>query len=571
MPTGRSPSFKQIFATTLPQRWVLFFHLTACLAFMACFAGSAEAQPLRIGVSPAVHPKRYPLVESRAVPRAALYPLSDTFLLHSRRSATKTIYLDFDGHVTTGTVWNGTSNPTITTAPFSFEGDATFTSNELTRIQEIWERVSECFSPFDVTVTTQAPTAGDLVNSGAGDTRWGIRLAIGVSTPDPVPVSAQGVGGIAQFGSFSWNTDTPAFVFPQWLTNSAKGVADTCVHELGHSLGLSHDGRVSPADTYYAGHGTDATSWAPHMGVGYSRYLVQWSKGEYLSANNREDDLAKITTLNGFGYRPDDHASSRTAALAIGGAASGGTFVVDQTGVIEQRTDSDWFKITSGAGTLSLTAVGGPVNTMLDIQMDLYDGAGTLIASSNPVTAVTASISKSVAVGTYYVRIDGVGNGDPLTTGYTDYGSLGQYHLLGSHVASGSGGSVTATYDAANKSLSLTGDGNPNSVSVTFNPQSGQITVRGSNVTKINNSFTFPSFPHTGPLKLTASLGDGNDSITVTNAEVSTAVITLGNGNDSATFTLCKVSTLTVDGGAGTDALVTTSSTIGNKTVTSVP
>lgn len=522
-------------------------------------------------MSPSANPKLYPLAVRQTAPLAARFPLENTFLLHSRPTATKTIHLDFDGHVTTGTVWNGTSNPTITTAPFSFEGDSTFSSNELTRIQEVWERVAECFSPFDVNVTTQSPPASDLINSGTGDTRWGIRVAIGVSTPDPVPVSAQGVGGIAQFGSFNWNTDTPAFVFPQLLTNNAKGIADTCVHELGHTLGLSHDGRLSPEETYYAGHGSGATGWAPHMGVGYSMYLVQWSKGEYLSANNHEDDLAKITTLNGFGYRPDDYASSRTTALAIKGTTTGGTFVVEQAGVIEQRTDSDWFKITSGAGTLSLTAVGGPVNTMLDIQMDLYDGVGTLLASNNPTTSVTASISRTVAVGTYYVRIDGVGNGDPLATGYTDYGSLGQYRVLGSYVASGSGGNVTATYDAVNKSLSLTGDGNPNTVSVTFNSQTGQINVRGSTTTKINNSFTFPSFPHTGQLKLTAGLGDGDDSITVTGADVSTADITLGNGADSATFTLCKVNTLTVDGGAGTDALVTTSSTIGKKTVTSVP
>ena len=567
MLTGRLLPLIQFSTTPSPYRWLA----VSCLVYAACLVGTLEDQPLRVGISPSVNLKQSALVVIQAAPMAAQYPLEDTFLLHSRPNATKTIYLDYDGHVTSGTVWNGSSNPTITTAPFSFEGDPSFSSNELTRIQEIWERVAECFSPFDVNVTTQAPPVNDLIKSGVGDTHWGVRVAIGVATPDPVPESAQGVGGIAKNGCFNWDSDTPVFVFPQLLENKAKGIADTCVHELGHSLGLSHDGRISPAETYYTGHGTDATGWAPHMGVGYSKYLVQWSKGEYLSANNQEDDLAKITTLNGFGYRPDDHASSRTAALAIGGATTGGTFVIDQTGVIEQRTDSDWFKITAGAGTLSLTAVGGPVNTMLDIQMDLYDGAGTLIASSNPVTAVTASISKTVAVGTYYVRIDGVGNGDPLTTGYTDYGSLGQYHLLGSHVASGSGGSVTATYDAANKSLSLTGDGNPNSVSVTFNSQSSQITVRGSNVTKINNSFTFPSFPHTGPLKLTASLGDGNDSITVTNAEVSTAVITLGNGADSATFTLCKVNTLTVDGGAGTDALVTTSSTIGQKTVTSVP
>lgn len=38
----------------------------------------------------------------------ALYPLTQTFLLHSRPGAAKVIYLDFTGNVTTGTSWNST-------------------------------------------------------------------------------------------------------------------------------------------------------------------------------------------------------------------------------------------------------------------------------------------------------------------------------------------------------------------------------------------------------------------------------------------------------------------------------
>src|SRR5437762_1871548 len=41
-----------------------------------------------------------------AVGPSALAPLDQTFLLHSRRGATKTIFLDFDGYTITGTAWN---------------------------------------------------------------------------------------------------------------------------------------------------------------------------------------------------------------------------------------------------------------------------------------------------------------------------------------------------------------------------------------------------------------------------------------------------------------------------------
>jgi hypothetical protein len=47
------------------------------------------------------------------------------------------------------------------------------------------------------------------------------------------------------------------------------------------------------------------------------------------------------------------------------------------------------------------------------------------------------------AIGTYYLRVDGVGNGDPKKTGWSDYGSLGQYRLT-------SNGCATKTVQSSN-------------------------------------------------------------------------------------------------------------------------
>jgi PKD repeat protein len=66
----------------------------------------------------------------------------------------------------------------------------------------------------------------------------------------------------------------------------------------------------------------------------------------------------------------------------------------------------------------------------LDIQLALYDGLGNLVASANPAT-LDASLSTTLAQGTYYLAVDGVGTGNPLTA-YDDYSSLGQFSLAGS-------------------------------------------------------------------------------------------------------------------------------------------
>ena len=88
---------------------------------------------------------------------ASIAPLSQTFLLHSNPSATKTIYLDFDGHTVPNlshwTQYNFGLG--FTTPAYDDDGNSSFTDTEKELIQNVWARVSENFLPFNVNVTTQ--------------------------------------------------------------------------------------------------------------------------------------------------------------------------------------------------------------------------------------------------------------------------------------------------------------------------------------------------------------------------------------------------------------------------------
>ncbi|QDT92883.1 choice-of-anchor Q domain-containing protein [Gimesia algae] len=334
------------------------------------------------------------------------FPVSDTFNLSSLPGSNFTIYLDFDGHTTTGTQWN-TAFGTIVTPAYDTDGNVgSFSLAEIEVIQRTWLRVAEDFAPFNVNVTTAEPPVSDLIRTDGSDTRWGVRVVIGENT------WYSNAGGVAYVGSFNDNLDTPTYVFNTGLI----GVAEAASHEVGHTLGLFHDG--TSTEEYYFGHGSGPTGWAPIMGAGYSQDLVQWSQGEYTDADNSEDDLNIITTQNGFSYRVDDYGSSiGTASSLINGTASG---------IIERNTDVDFFQFTTTGGDAIIDPFFESPN--LDILATLYDSSGTQIQTSNPIGALNASFT-GLAAGTYYVSIEGTGEGDVLGTGYSDYGSLGQYTI----------------------------------------------------------------------------------------------------------------------------------------------
>ncbi|GJM21137.1 MAG: hypothetical protein DHS20C15_10520 [Planctomycetota bacterium] len=349
-------------------------------------------------------------------------PTSEAFLLHSRPGSEKTIYLDFNGHHSVDNFWEHD----IVFPAYDTDGDDTnFSEGELSDIIAWWRFVSEDFAPFDVNITTQDPGLDAILRTDGSDTEYGTRCLMTQYTDG----FGEGTGGIAFLFAFGLDSDNPAFVFNKSINAGSMSAS----HEVGHNLGLFHDGLDD--SSYHPGTGSGDTSWGPIMGAPFSSNLVQWSNGDYSGSTTTEDDLdIIISSPNNLTWLADDHGDTAgTASAMTPDTSCPAEFSATAEGMLADRFDLDAHSFVHHGGVVDFEARPLEPGGNLDISMELFDANDVSLATVNPSEDLNALLSIDLAPGEYRIVLEGVGKPGE----YSDYSTIGQYTLTAAGDTSG--------------------------------------------------------------------------------------------------------------------------------------
>jgi len=319
-------------------------------------------------------------------------------IFNSKEGHSKTIYLDFDGETVSGTQWQGT---TIVAEP---------TRLSEREILDVCEAVSDDFVPFAVNVTTDRAVFDN--------TRIEERVHCIIT---PTRTASPGNAGVAILNSYGTGKVCWSF------ENSAHETAFTASHEIGHVMGLSHDG-TSTQEYYRGTGGSGINAWVPIMGTSspFGEYMVQWSKGEYPGANQTQDDIAIIGS--NFWFPQELNQSPTFGAVTMEFNEDGDAIEYDTIG---SQYDQDYFliEVPDGVSAIDISAFPSSANPNLSMAVHAYrKGEPWFQTFRNHHDSLGASFTMATTPGTYVIELSASSRPTwPL------YGVMGKYRVKVSH------------------------------------------------------------------------------------------------------------------------------------------
>jgi len=405
---------------------------------------------------------------------AQTHPTAPAF--SSRPGAIYTLYLDFSGFNFSGT-WGGSSSPSGTpgnTPAYTIDGDATtFSATEQANIKNVWSRVAEKYSAFNINVTTVDPAvaAGQngsdsqrqayyestarlmhTVIGGSGSWSGGGGVSFLSTTQNSYNPSSQNGGAGAGFHT-NW-------VFSAQAPGSLSFVGEASSHENGHGLKLNHQSDYNGStllQEYSSGTGgSGAGTIAPIMGNSYSTQRGTWRRGSSHAGSSKiqQNDVLVLLSNSGIGGFVDDgigHTLATATPLPLTGSAidydtAKGVIMPNSTttpnplGTGNYTTDFFSFSTVGGnvkinlrAGRSTITASVADPGATLDGSLFLLDDGGNVLFTS-ATSNLNESLDVNLAAGDYFIQVASAGGRTVASGGgaeAADYYDMGSYFLTG--------------------------------------------------------------------------------------------------------------------------------------------